>query len=99
MHYPVLINHEKEICHSSLPFHRIRNGSSNKNTHIMKIILLFASIVMASGVLMSNIYTSVVDATSWGSDIPHSIESAREYFKAVNPANFFRIYSPVNQVL
>jgi hypothetical protein len=36
----------------------------------MKIILLFASIVMASGVLISNIYTSVVDATSWGSDIP-----------------------------
>ena len=65
----------------------------------MKIILLFASIVMASGVLISNIYTSVVDATSWGSNIPHSIEAAREYFKAVNPGNFFRIYSPVNQVL
>lgn len=70
-----------------------------RNVHIMKIILLFASIVVASGVLMSNIYTSVVDATSWGSNIPHSIEAAREYFKAVNPGNFFRIYSPVNQVL
>jgi len=65
----------------------------------MKIILLFASIVVASGVLMSNIYTSVVDATSWGSDIPHSIGAAREYFKVVNPGTFFRIYSPVNQVL
>ena len=31
-----------------------------RNVHIMKIILLFASIVVASGVLMSNIYTSVV---------------------------------------
>ena len=65
----------------------------------MKIILLFASIVIASGVLIANIYTSVVDATSWGSDIPHSIEAAREYFKTVNPGTFFRIFSPVNQVL
>ena len=65
----------------------------------MKIILLFASIVIASGLLISNIYTSVVDSTSWGSNIPHSIEAAREYFKTVNPGNFFRIYSPVNQVL
>ena len=67
--------------------------------HIMKIILLFASIVIASGVLISNIYTSVVDATSWGSNIPRSIEAARDYFKAANPGTFFRIYSPVNQVL
>ncbi|MBS1930600.1 MAG: DUF1772 domain-containing protein [Bacteroidetes bacterium] len=34
-----------------------------------------------------------------GADIPKSIETAREYFKAVNPGNFFRIFSPVNQVL
>jgi hypothetical protein len=65
----------------------------------MKIILLFASIVMASGLLITNVYTSVVDATSWGSNIPDSIEAAREYFKVVTPGNFFRIYSPVNQVL
>lgn len=65
----------------------------------MKIIFLFASAVIASGVLITNIYTSLIDATSWGSNIPHSIGAAREYFKTVNPGDFFRVYSPVNQLL
>jgi len=65
----------------------------------MKQIVLFLSIIMASGLMFVNIYTSLVDARSWGSDIPNSIGSAREYFKVVNPGNFFRIFSPVNQVL
>jgi len=65
----------------------------------MKTIILFASIAIASGLLLTNIYTSLIDARSWGSDIPHSIATAREYFKTVNPGNFFRIFSPVNQLL
>lgn len=65
----------------------------------MKTIILFASISMASGLLFVNMYTSLIDAKSWGSDIPNSIAAAREYFKIVNPGNFFRIFSPVNQVL
>ena len=65
----------------------------------MKKIFLFASITIASGLLLTNIYTSIVDAKSWGSDIPKSIETAREYFINVNPGTFFRIFSPVNQVL
>ena len=65
----------------------------------MKTIILFISIAVASGTLFVNLYTSVVDARSWGSDVPNSIATAREYFKAVNPGNFFRISSPVNQVL
>jgi hypothetical protein len=64
-----------------------------------RIVLLFASIVIASGLLISNIYTSLVDATSWGSDIPASIETARNYFSVVNPGDFFRIFSPLNQLL
>ena len=55
--------------------------------------------VIASGVLITNIYTSLVDTRSWGSDIPNSIGAAREYFKVVNPGNFFRVFSPINQVL
>jgi len=66
---------------------------------IMKQVVLFLSIVMASGLMLVNMYTSLVDAKSWGSDIPNSISTAREYFKVVNPGNFFRIFSPVNQVL
>lgn len=65
----------------------------------MKAIILFASITIAAGLLLTNIYTSIVDATSWGSNIPNSIAAAREYFKVVNPGNFFRIFSPVNQLL
>lgn len=65
----------------------------------MKTIILFSAITIASGLLLVNIYTSIVDARSWGSDIPNSIVAARAYFKMVNPGNFFRIFSPVNQVL
>ena len=65
----------------------------------MKKIALFLSIGVAAGMLFANVYTSLVDAKSWGSDIPNSIATAREYFKSVNPGNFFRVFSPVNQVL
>ena len=65
----------------------------------MKTTFLFASICIASGLLLTNIYTSIIDARSWGSNIPDSIATAREYFKTVNPGNFFRIFSPVNQAL
>src|SRR5882672_7784954 len=65
----------------------------------MKTIVLFASISIASGLLLVNMYTSLIDAKSWGSDIPNSIAAAREYYKTVNPGNFFRIFSPVNQAL
>ena len=62
-------------------------------------IVLFLSITVASGILAANVYTSVVDATSWGSNIPESIHAARNYFKVVTPAQFFRVASPLNQVL
>jgi hypothetical protein len=65
----------------------------------MKKIVLFSSISLASGLLFANLYTSLIDAKSWGADIPNSIAAAREYFKIVNPGNFFRIFSPVNQGL
>ncbi|MGC4039043.1 MAG: DUF1772 domain-containing protein [Chitinophagaceae bacterium] len=63
----------------------------------MKPIILFASTILGSGILFANIYTSLIDAKSWGADIPRSIEVAREYFKTVNPGNFFRMFAPVNQ--
>lgn len=65
----------------------------------MKTIILFISIGIASGLLFVNVYTSLVDAKSWSSDIPNSIATTREYFKSVSPANFFRLFSPINQVL
>ncbi|HKH61994.1 MAG TPA: DUF1772 domain-containing protein [Flavitalea sp.] len=65
----------------------------------MKNLVLFGSVIIASGLLLVNIYTSLIDAKSWGSDIPNSIATAREYFKTTNPGNFFRLFSPINQVL
>ena len=65
----------------------------------MKTIILFISISLAAGLLFVNFYNSLIDARSWGSSIPGSIGTAREYFKTVNPGNFFRVFSPINQVL
>lgn len=65
----------------------------------MKQLFLFASITLASGLLFTNVYNSMIDATSWGADIPKSLGTAREYFKVVNPGNFFRLFSPINQIL
>lgn len=65
----------------------------------MKTIILMTSIGIASGLLFTNLYTSLVDVKSWESNIPHSIAAGREYFKASNPGNFFRLFSPLNQLL
>lgn len=65
----------------------------------MKNIILFASISLAAGLLFVNLYNSMVDARSWGGHIPDSIATTREYFKTVNPGNFFRVFSPLNQLL
>ena len=65
----------------------------------MKKIVLFASIILASGLLFTNLFTSMIDAKSWGCDIPNSVAAAREYFKNVDPGDFFRIFSPINQAL
>jgi hypothetical protein len=63
----------------------------------MKRSIIFASMAIAAGLTLTNMYTSIVDAPSWGSDIPHSMETARAYFKDSDPGNFFRIFSPLNQ--
>ncbi|HXB31570.1 MAG TPA: DUF1772 domain-containing protein [Puia sp.] len=65
----------------------------------MKIIVLYASATIAAGLVLVNIYNSLIDARSWGSHIPESIATARVYFNMVNPGNFFRIFSPINQAL
>jgi hypothetical protein len=65
---------------------------------IQTIVLILAASV-ASGLLFVNIYTSVVDAPNWGRDLPDSIAVARDYFSVKNPGNFFRVLSPVSQLL
>ena len=64
----------------------------------MKVVVAFVSLALMSALLGVNVYNSIVDTTSWGSDIPASIQTARAYFKAVNPGTFFRVASPLNQL-
>ena len=65
----------------------------------MKKLILFLSIISASGLVMITIYNLLVDANSWGFNIPSSIQTARDYYRQVDPRNFFQIIAPVNQFL
>ena len=65
----------------------------------MKKLVLFLSISFMAGVTFVNIYNSIVDVQSWGVKIPESIQATRQYFSVYNPGTFFRVFSPVNQVL
>src|SRR5438105_4913573 len=65
----------------------------------MKKLILFLSIICASGLTMVNIYNGVIDAQSWASDMPASIQTARDYFQHVDPRRFYTIVGPVNEIL
>ena len=65
----------------------------------MKKLILYLSITFMAGIAFANLYNSVVDTTSWISDVPASILVFRQYYQHVNPGNFFRIFSPLNQIL
>lgn len=65
----------------------------------MKKIIVLASVSFASGILFVNIFNSLVNAVAVESDIPNSVIATREYFKTVNPGDFFKIFSPLTQVL
>ena len=66
---------------------------------MIRLSLLGLSVAVAAGILFVNLYNSLIDAPNWGADLPNSVLAARQYFTAVNPGNFFRIISPINQVL
>src|SRR5215475_6170176 len=66
---------------------------------LMKKSILFLSIMCASGLTMVSIYNTIIDAKSWGSDIPTSIQTARDYYKHVDPRRFYAVAGPVNQLL
>jgi hypothetical protein len=48
---------------------------------------------------MVSIYNTIIDAQSWGADIPASIQTARDYFRYVDPRRFYTIVGPINEVL
>lgn len=65
----------------------------------MKKVVLFTSIAFASGILFVNIFNSLVNAVAYESNIPDSIVATRVFFKTVNPGDFFKIFSPLTQIL
>ena len=64
-----------------------------------RLAVLWMAVIVIGGVLGANVYTSAVDARNWGSNIPASLYAARQYFSAANPGTFFRVASPLAQVL
>jgi hypothetical protein len=62
-------------------------------------MVLWLAVIVIGGVLGANVYTSAVDARNWGSNIPTSLNAAREYFSVATPGSFFRIASPLAQAL
>ena len=66
---------------------------------MIRLSLLGISAAVAAGILFVNVYNSLIDAPNWGADLPNSVQAARQYFAVANPGNFFRIISPINQVL
>lgn len=65
----------------------------------MKKIILFGSVAVGCGVLFANIFNSMVIFNAAKAEIPNSIIAAREYFKTINPGDFFKIFSPAAQIL
>ncbi|HTE29652.1 MAG TPA: hypothetical protein VK666_04710 [Chryseolinea sp.] len=66
---------------------------------MIRLILLGLYVAIVAGLLFVNLYNSLVDAPNWGADMPNSLLAARHYFTVANPGHFFRIFSPINQVL
>lgn len=65
----------------------------------MKKLVIFFSIICASGLTLVRIYNTVIDAQSWASDIPASIQTARDYFQHVDPRRFYAVAGPINVIL
>ena len=66
---------------------------------MIRLILLSFFAAVAAGLLFVNLYNSIVDAPNWGASMTDSIVAARQYFSVANPGTFFRIVSPLSQVL
>jgi len=70
-----------------------------KTIDILRQALLALAVTFAAGLLFVNVYNSVVDAANWGHNFPNSILAARDYFSGYDPGRFYRVASPINQLL
>jgi hypothetical protein len=60
----------------------------------MKVAVAFLSIFLASGLTMVTVYNTLVDARSWGANVPASIQTARDYYRDVDPRRFYLVAGP-----
>ncbi|MFN8573942.1 MAG: hypothetical protein U0132_17930 [Gemmatimonadaceae bacterium] len=63
--------------------------------HLLSTLALVALALL----LGATLYESVVMAPNYERDIPSSVDAARQFLKRTTPAHFFRVLSPVTQVL
>jgi len=64
-----------------------------------QLTLLCLAIIALALLLGAAAYESVVMAPNYERDIPGSIATAREFLRRATPARYFRVVSPVAQVL
>jgi hypothetical protein len=95
----VLFAHPKHESNENTDTGIVTKISQSKRIKMIRKSALVLATTFTAGLLFVNVYNSWVDAVSWGSNIPTSIVTAREYFRVVNPGSFFRLFSPVNQAL
>lgn len=65
----------------------------------MKVAIAFLSIALAAGLTSVTVYNTLVDARSWASDIPSSIQTARAYYSHVDPRRFYLVVGPPTVLL
>ncbi len=65
----------------------------------MKVALALLSMALAAGLTAVTVYNTLVDAKSWGSDIPTSIQTARNYYARVDPRRFYLVVGPPTVLL
>jgi hypothetical protein len=63
--------------------------------HVLLVLALLAIALL----LGATVYESVVMAPNYERDIPDSINTARAFLTRTTPARFFRVISPVTEVL
>jgi hypothetical protein len=62
-------------------------------------VLANVGAVAVALLLGATLYEAVVMAPNYERDIPESIEAARRFLKRTTPAHFFRVMTPLTQIL
>lgn len=65
----------------------------------MKKFVLYIAAALASGLFFANIYNSMVNAANWESNVPQSVQAARDFFTVANPGTFFQLIDPATEIV